>query len=133
MSTFFENYEWEEITFRSKRGGYRARHTNDVWFTRSGKSNRPARMHLAHNLTDELCWSDGDRVQLYKISNKVWALKPHKTGLITLKQPKGANIDAPLSFTSAAMCLNFDFDAYGTVFDAWVDDDALFFKARVKK
>lgn len=130
MSTFCENYDWEEVTFRSAKGGRRASHSDEVWFTKSGKSSRPSKMHLSHNLTDQLCWTAGDRVQLYKIGNRMWALKPHKVGLITLTQGKKEKDNAPLTFTSVAMCLNFDFDLLGTVFDAWVDDDTLYFKPK---
>ena len=130
MSTFCENYEWEEVTFKSARGGSRKQHKNEVWFTRAGKSLRPSRMNISNNLTDQLCWSKGDRIQLYKIGNRMWALKPHKVGLITLAQNTKASEKAPLTFSSVAMCLNFDFDEYGTVFDAWADDDTLYFKPK---
>lgn len=132
MSSFLAEYKLEEITFKaSSRGGNHRAHENEVWFLKTSSGARPNRMNLSHNLTDQLCWSKGDRVQLYKVGNKMWALKPHKTGLITLNQDKDSSI-SPLYFTNANMCLNFDFDLFGTVFDAWIDEDTLFFKPKNK-
>ena len=131
MSTFYDNYEWEEITFERTRSGGPTVHKNEVWFLKASKSSRPSKMYLSRNLTDELCWTSGDRVQLYRLGNELWALKLHKVGLITLKSDEDSKV-APLYYTSASMCLNFDFDKYGTVFDAWVDGEALFFKPKKK-
>lgn len=124
------DFEWELLGVDVKRGG-RKKRENMVWLTGHKKFETHTvydTMNVSWNLIEELCWTDGTRVNLFRSKGgKLFKLSPDKVGLITLHQK-----DTKTWYQSTGMMLEFNVPANGCEFEAWIDGDDLVFKPLAK-
>lgn len=120
----------EVVNLTSKRG---KRYTETLWFIKD-KRNMPTALAISADLTKMLPWIDGDRLNLMASkSSAVFAIVPHRTGLLTLRTNKGYyrinNTD--LCATIRAKCMQCGY-ADVDEFKAWIADGAVYFTPKVK-
>lgn len=80
-------------------------------------------LSISSKYTEQLPWINGERLNLKRLG-ETFILVPEKTGLLTLHQNK-----ASTQIASANMCLEIMSKTHGCrKFEAWVEEDVLFFK-----
>lgn len=124
------DFDWELVETEKRKKGPRNL-SDKVWLTsRINKAGHEIvdKMHISFNLVDELCWSDGTRVNLFRSkSGKMFKMCADKVGLITLRQA-----GTRTWYQDVNLMLEFNVPANGKEFDAWVDGEDLVFKPVAK-
>lgn len=114
-----QTMEWEAVKFNAtgKKGRQKS-----VWVEKVGKTSKMySRFKISSDLVDELGWTDGTRVNLYR-SGATYKLVPAKTGLITLKK-----VGKVLFYNNWSMCAELRPDLYGPEYTAYVLGNELYF------
>lgn len=123
-------FEWEEIVVASsKRGGNRGK-PNRIWIT--AKNTRPNDdrlnvINIAGNMCEEAGWYDGIRVNLARQGNSLFRLKPSTVGLYYVRKNGKSKT---LRITNVLLVAELRPHINGTIFDAWVDGDTIYFKPK---
>lgn len=133
-----ENIKWERCEFDPAKIGYHRSKADIVWVYSSGSTtNKLNRVAIASNLCKQLGLKACDSIWLYK-SGDTFMIRKEKSDFV-LRYSSGSKVtdsdNAALSLTSIEfvakiMSAQVAYDKKSTVFDAWVVDDGIVFKAR---
>ena len=113
---------WGELELIEIKQGRTGSRSEKVVTIDKGKN----KLFIPKILTADLNWANGERINLYRMG-QTFVLKPHKVGLMKVHSvASGA-----MTIYSQNLCLELMSRTKSCrEYDAWVEEDALFFKPK---